>query len=113
MANRRFQRLQALEKEVKKLHLRISTDGSGDVSSFKGVGIASVSHSSNVYTITLQDRYNELLHVSGISSVAASYAIDSESVASSSKEIQLSSSAAQASTTLRIEITLKNSSVEK
>lgn len=112
MANRQFHRLQALQKEVKKLQLKITTDGSADVSSISGTGIASVSHSSNTYTITLDDKYNDLLMVSAISGVAANFSISASDV-QSAKTIDLDASVAQASTDILVEITLKNSSVVK
>lgn len=112
MANRRFQRMQSLEREVKKLYARITTDGSGDVVSIKGVGVESVSHASNVYTIVLEDRYVEFLGASAISGVSASWHVDSETV-SSDKEVVVEASAAQASTVVYVELNLKNTTVER
>lgn len=111
MANRRFNRLQALQKEVKKLHVKIVTDGLGDVSSISGVGIASVSHAANVYSIVLEDKYNDFLGASAVSSVVASYGVDNIDV--QNKTLDLESSVLQASTTLHVELILKNTSVEK
>jgi hypothetical protein len=111
MANRRFQRLQALQKEVKKLHVKISTDGSADVSSISGVGISSVAHAANVYTITLDDKYNDFLGASVISGVAANYSIDSVDV--QNKTVAIEASVAQASTEILVELILKNTSVVK
>lgn len=51
------------------------------------------------------------MHVSAISGVASSFQINSEDV-NGAKTIAVEASIAQASTTLRIEITLKNSSVK-
>lgn len=112
MANRRFQRLQALEREVKVLHAKISTDGSGDVTATSGLGVASAVHSANAYTITLEDKYNELLHVNVISGVAASHVITSEDV-SGAKTVVITASALQASTDIRVELHLKNTGVSK
>lgn len=112
MANRRFQRLQALQKEVKKLHVKINTDGSGDVTSISGVGIASVAHAANVYTVTLEDKYNEFLGAAVLPGVSASHNLDSEDV-SGAKTVAIEMSATQASTTIHMEIIVKNTSVVK
>ena len=112
MANRRFNRLQALEKEVKKLQIKINTDGSADVSSVEGLGVESVAHAANQYTITLQDKYNKLVGVSVIGGVAASFHVVSHDVVSA-KTVVVESSAAQASTEVFVELSLKNTSVER
>lgn len=63
MANRNFNRFQALEKEVKSLYAEISIGASGAPTLVAGLGIASVVRdSAGVYTITLQDKYNRLMH---------------------------------------------------
>jgi hypothetical protein len=110
MANRNFNRLQALEKEVKKLYVKISTDGSGDVTAIDGLGVESVSHSSDVYTITLQDKYNSFKAISAMSSVAANFTVDASSF--SSKEIDLEASVTQASTDIYVEISVKNTNIK-
>lgn len=110
MANRSFNRLQALQKEVKKLQVTINTDGSGDVTSIEGTGVASVAHSSDQYTITLDDKYSKFLGVSAISGVAANMTVASEAV-STSKTVVIEASVTQASTSIYVELTLKNSSV--
>ena len=112
MANRRFQRVQALEREVKILHAKITTDGSGDVTATSGLGVESASHSTNVYTITLEDKYNELLHVNVISGVAADITLTAEDV-DGAKTVEITSSVTQASTDIRVELHLKNTSVSK
>ena len=112
MANRRFHKLQALQKEVKKLHVKITTDGSADVSANSGVGIASVAHAANTYTITLEDKYNEFLGLNAISGVAADFSLGAVDV-QSAKTIELDASVAQASTDIYVEIILKNTSVVK
>lgn len=112
MANRRFQRLQALQKEVKKIHVKITTDGSGDVTATEGVGITSVAHAANVYTVTLDDKFNKFLGASVLAGVAATHHLDSEDVAGA-KTVAIEFSATQASTTIHMELILKNTSVEK
>lgn len=111
MANRRFQRHQSLEKEMKSLQVKISTDGSGDVSSVDGLGIASVSHSLNAYTITLDDKYSKLLGVSVIGPVTATWHVDSHDVVSA-KTIVVEASALQASGDIFVVIDVKNSDVK-
>tara|TARA_R100001594_G_scaffold804_1_gene3287 strand:+ start:3599 stop:4024 length:426 start_codon:yes stop_codon:yes gene_type:complete len=76
MANRSFNRLQALDKEVKFLFLHAAiTDGSGaaELDNSKSVGIKSISRSAEgEYDITLgvpggdTDKYSSLLFVDGI-----------------------------------------------
>ena len=112
MANRRFQRMQALQKEVKKLHVVINTDGSGDVSSIEGVGIDSVQHAANVYTITLEDKYNKFLGAHVLPAAAANFHLDSEDV-DGAKTVAIEFSAVQASGKIHVELSLKNTSVEK
>jgi len=111
MANRSFNRLQALEKEVKHLHLKVVTDGSGDVVSFDGLGVASVSHAADVYTITLQDKYVSFKHVSCISGVAANFQLNSEDV-NGDKTVVVEASVTQASTDLYVHLVLKNTTVK-
>lgn len=109
MANRRFQRLQSLDKEVKILNLKITTDGSGDVTASGDLGVESVSHSANVYTITLEDKYSSLKGISVISGVAADWTVDASSF--SSKQIDIEASAVQASTEIYVQIVVKNTDV--
>ena len=112
MANRRFQRLQALQKEVKKLHVKITTDGSGDVTATSGTGITSAAHAANVYTITLDDKYNEFLGAAVLAGVAATHHLNAEDI-SGAKTVAIEFSATQASTDIHIELILKNTSVVK
>ena len=68
MANRSFNRKQSLEKEVKDLYLKVSFGSSGAPTMVGGssYGFASiVRNSAGDYTITLQDKYSALKHVSG------------------------------------------------
>lgn len=67
MANRNFNRLQALEKEVKQLYADVAIGASGAPTLSVGLGIASVvRNSAGNYTVTLQDKYTRLMsmHVS-------------------------------------------------
>lgn len=111
MANRRFNRHQSLEKEMKSIQVKIVTDGSGDVSSIDGAGVSSVSHSANQYTITLEDSYNKLLGVSVIGGVSASWHVDSHDVVSA-KTVVVEASALQASSDIFVVMDVKNSNVK-
>ncbi len=67
MANRNFQRKQALEKEIKELYLKCTFGASGAVTANSKVGIASIAKSATGdYLITLQDKYVSLKNVSGV-----------------------------------------------
>lgn len=62
MANRNFNRKQALDKEVKELYLDVAIGASGAPTLSRGLGAASISRSSTgLYVITLQDAYNRLM----------------------------------------------------
>lgn len=64
MANRNFNRAQNLEKEVKSLFVDIAIGATGAPTLTRGRGIASVSRTSaGLYKITLDDKYNRLMHV--------------------------------------------------
>ncbi len=61
MANRAFNRRQALEKEVKDLYAKVTIGASGAPTLVSPVGIASiVRNSAGNYTLTLQDKYISL-----------------------------------------------------
>lgn len=62
MANRNFNRFQALEKEVKAIYADIAIGASGAPTLTVGTGVASVAKGTDgVYTITLQDKYTRLV----------------------------------------------------
>lgn len=64
MANRNFNRKQALEKEVKELYARVTIGAAGAPTLAMGVGIASISRTSQgLYLLTLQDKYHSLKHM--------------------------------------------------
>lgn len=66
MANRNFNRKQALEKEVKDLYALISIGASGAPTLTSGTGIASITRTSaGLYQLTLQDKYNSLKFFEG------------------------------------------------
>jgi len=64
MANRNYNRQQALEKEIKQLHLDVAIGAAGVATLTRGVGITSISRvSAGLYRITLQDKYVRLMDV--------------------------------------------------
>lgn len=124
LANRNFNRFQALEKEVKSLYAEVSIGASGAPTLESGLGIASISRTSQGnYDVVLQDTYNRLMHFSVMQLEAGTqglhYVINAEAVAtSSSKTISFHTVDAAASSPdpsngskLFIRIDLKNSSV--
>lgn len=65
MANRNFNRYQALEKEVKSLFAKVAIGASGapTLDAASSLGVASISRSSaGLYVLTLQDKYMKLSH---------------------------------------------------
>lgn len=61
MANRSFNRKQALEKEVKELYANVSIGGTGACTLNSSPGIASITrNSAGNYSIVLQDSYASL-----------------------------------------------------
>lgn len=61
MANRTFNRRQALEKEIKDIYAKVTVGSSGAPTLVSPVGVASiVRNSAGNYTITLQDKYMAL-----------------------------------------------------
>lgn len=78
MANRNFNRRQALEKEVKDIYARASIGASGAPTLSSKVGVASlVRNGAGDYTITLDDKYSALkwFDVKVIDSTAADLTI--------------------------------------
>ncbi len=61
MADRTFNRRQALEKEVKDLYVKVTVGATGAPTLTSRTGIASITrNSAGNYTVTLQDKYNSL-----------------------------------------------------
>jgi len=124
-----FRNHMSLETDVVHLYARITIGASGAVSSSSGLGIASVvkQASAGQYTVTLSDRYNQLLHanvtvisaVDAAQTVGTAYRIQSEAVNSATPNliIQASDTAtgADANPTsgdiLLLKIELRNSSL--
>jgi hypothetical protein len=121
VANRNFNRKQALEKEVKELYLDVAIGMTGAPTLTRGTGVASIARTgAGEYTITLQDKYMRLMAVDVIQQAASAedlqFQLSAESVASA-KTVGLRSVAAGVATDpsngsrLLIRLDLKNSSV--
>ena len=129
MANRNFNRYQALTKEVKALFAQVAIGATGapTLNAPASLGITSVvRNSAGNYTITLDDKYNDLLQITQSRELASgapgavggmvvrSEAVDSaktiviEFVDSAGAPIELVSG-----TLLRLKLDLKNSSVQR
>jgi hypothetical protein len=67
MADRNFNRKQALEKEVKEIYFKVAIGASGapTLDAVNSKGVASISRvSAGLYSIVLQDKYNALMDLS-------------------------------------------------
>jgi hypothetical protein len=121
MANRNYNRAQALEKEVKSLYAEISIGAAGAPTLVRGLGIASVARdSAGVYTVTLQDAYNRLMSFGASQEAASAEDLKFQLAASdvsSAKTVQFRCIAAAVETDpsngskLRLQIDVKNSSI--
>lgn len=122
IADRNFNRKQALEKEVKELYADIAIGASGAPTITKALGITSITrNSAGLYTMVLNDKYNRLMSVQ-ISQLVSSaqdivFQLVSETVSASTKNIVFRAQAAAVATDpasgsrLLIQINVKNSSV--
>jgi hypothetical protein len=122
MANRNFNRKQALEKEVKEIYAKVTIGASGAVSATDALGVASVVETSTgVYTLTLQDKYMDLMQASvSIESAAAqdlTAQVQSQDVANAKTVVIRTSDSTAAvaepssGSIIRVKLDLKNSSV--
>lgn len=121
IANRNYNRKQALEKEVKEIYAEIAIGASGAPTLTRGTGVASVSRTSaGLYVVTLQDQYMMLMQAQvSIQSASAqdlNSQLASQSVATSAKTVTFRTQAAGVATdptsgsVLRVRLDLKNSS---
>ena len=79
MANRNYNRKQALEREVKEIYAEVAIAGSGAPTLTRGTGVASVTRdSAGVYVLTLQDKYTRLMHASVTQLVAAAQDLNTQ-----------------------------------
>jgi hypothetical protein len=127
MANRNFNRYQALTKEAKCLFAKaaIGATGAPTLSAADSLGVASIARTGvGAYTVTLQDRYSKFLfaeaciQLSAGSPVVNAMVVRSEAVNSATPTIAIafvdgSGAAAEipSGATLRLKCELKNSSV--
>lgn len=122
MANRRFNRLQSLTREVKHVHVKVNIGASGAPTVDSNVvGVESVTRdSAGVYIITLEDKYSSLVGCKVMQEAAAAedltFQIESEDVAGA-KTVQIQCKAAAVETDpsngskLYIELALKNTDI--
>jgi hypothetical protein len=121
MANRKFEKVQAIEKEIKNIYAEISIGASGAPTLTRGTGVASIArNSAGKYTLTLQDKYMRLMfadikHLSA-SAVDLKTQLVSEDVASAKTIVFHTLAVATATdpasgTKLFVKLELKNSSV--
>lgn len=123
MANRNFNRFQSLEKEIKAIYVLATVGAAGAITldAANSKGVASITKAATGrYQITLQDKYNSLVHadVSILSSAAQDLVpqLVSEAV-STAKTVTFRTNAAgveadpTSGSVLRIRLDLKNSSV--
>lgn len=121
MANRNFNRKQALEREIKEVYCQIAIGSSGAPTLTRGTGVASVTRdSAGVYILTLQDTYQRLMHASVTQLVASpqdlTFQLEAEAVATA-KTVQFRCNTGATETDpasgsiLYVVLQLKNSSV--
>lgn len=123
MANRNYNRYQALEKEVKTIFAKVAIGSTGapTLNAAQSLGVASISRTSaGLYVLTLQDAYMRLMHadihVITPSAEDLKAHVSAESVASA-KTVTFRCDAAGTATdpasgdTLLIRVDLKNSSI--
>jgi len=121
MANRSFHRVQSLTRELKILHAKAAVASNvATIVSNDSMGVTSVVISgTGVVTVTLDDKYNKLVHVSahtvGGSEVDSKFVVTSEDVAGN-KTIVLQHvvgavAANVSDSDVLIKVELKNSSV--
>ena len=121
MANRNYNRVQALEKEAKHLYAKVSIGSSGAPTLSRKLGVASiVRDNTGLYTLTLQDAYNDLLSIDIKQLVASAQDLNFQLIAEdvdNAKTIQFRCITATTATdpssgsVLYIHIVLKNSAV--
>lgn len=123
MANRNFHRVQSLAREAKLVYAKATVASNvATKSKNDSVGIESVEISgTGVLTVTLQDKYNSLLHVSvvsvGSATVDNKFVVVSEDVSNSKQIVFQNVEGAAAADIddceLLIKVELKNSSVSR
>ena len=121
MADRNFNRVQALEKEIKHLYADVAIGATGAPTLTTGLGVTSITRdSAGVYIVTLDDTYNKLIHFNAMMLEATAeditFQVETEAVATS-KTVQFQCKAAAVETDpsngsrLLLHFTVRNSSV--
>lgn len=123
MASRSYNRVQALSKEIKFIYARVTIGASGapTLVAADSEGVASiVRNSAGLYTVTLQDSYNKLMHASVEVRTPSAEEINANLVAesvASAKTVQFRCTAAGVAAdpasgdSIYIQMSLKNSTV--
>lgn len=125
MANRSFNDVQALDREIKYLFLKAAIGGSGapTINTTDSVGIASIARNgAGDYTVTLSDQYVDTVRDFGawLTDTTArdfTFQIHTDSVGTSNKTLRFLCNTAATPTelpngaTLNVKIGMKNSSV--
>lgn len=121
MANRNFNRKQALEKEVKELFAEVAIGASGAPTLTKGLGISGiVRNGAGDYTLTLEDGFVRLMDFQASHEAASAeditFQLSAQDV-TTAKTVSFFTKTAATETdpsdgsTLRIKLELKNSTV--
>lgn len=121
MANRNFNRFQALEKEVKSIYADVAIGAVGAATVNKALGVASVTRSAaGRYDIVLEDQYTRLMSVSVVqvnsTSQDLTFQVTADNVSGATKTLSIACKAAAVDTDpssgsrLLVKIDLKNSS---
>jgi hypothetical protein len=121
VANRNFNRKQALEHEIKEIYATVSIGGTGAPTLTSKVGVTSITRNgAGDYTVVLDDKYNSL-KMAEVSHLATSaqdlnFQLHSETV-SSTKTVRIlcltgaTPTDPASGTIVRIKLDLKNTSV--
>lgn len=120
MANRNYNKYQALEKEIKAIYLEVAIGATGAPTLTKGLGVTSIARSAaGKYTVTLDDKYTRLMFANVIQENATeqdlTFQIDDETVATTKLFKFICKTAATATdpssgSKLYIKLELKNTS---
>lgn len=120
MANRRFQDVQAVEREVKILGTTISGVDSGTCTATPSLGISKVEQAGGDVTITLLDKYNQLLCAqvtlgdgAGGAGALTAAKVKSEDVDGAKTVVIDTTGSANANDELHVTLLLKNTSVAR
>ena len=117
MANRRFQNVRAVEREVKILATTITAVNTATPVATPSLGIASVAQAGGDVTVTLDDKYNQLLAaqatLGGTGSISSPVKIKSSDVSGAKTVVVDTSGSLGASDSIHLTLFLKNTSVAR